>query len=255
MVSPWRSALASASKLLHFGLPEMDFSQRSDTPEQMDTDGVDLTDYRVCLRDLSRVNLFTFTGRPTIKWLNRQRLRQGDKVSLLDVGFGYGDMLRRVSRWATRRHVEMELTGVDLNPRAAAMAREVTPPDQHIRYLTGDVFTFAPNQSFDFIISSQFTHHLNNSEFVRFTHWMEAHARRGWLISDLRRARIAYYGFDLLARTLQWHRIVREDGKVSITRGFKIRELRALLRAAGLNGTDITIRGHPFFRLTIERQL
>lgn len=233
----------------------MDFSQRSDTPEQMDTDCVDLSDYRVCLRDLSRVNLVTFTARPTIKWLNRQRLRRGDRVSLLDVGFGYGDMLRRVSRWATRRGIEMELTGVDLNPRAAAIAREVTRPDQDIHYHTGDVFTFAPNQLFDFIISSQVTHHLNNAEFVRFTQWMETHARRGWLISDLRRARIAYYGFDLLARALQWHRIVREDGKVSITRGFKIRELRALLREAGLHGGDVAIRGHPFFRLTIERQL
>jgi SAM-dependent methyltransferase len=255
MVSRWRSALASVSKLLHFGPREMDFSRRSDTPEQMDTDCVELTDYRVCLRDLSRVNVVTFTARPTIKWLNRQHLHRGERISLLDVSFGYGDMLRRVDRWATRRGIEMELTGVDLNPRAAEIANEVTRPDQHICYLTGDVFTFAPRQSFDFIISSQFTHHLSNSEFVRFTQWMETHARRGWLISDLRRARFAYYGFEVLARALSWHRIVREDGKVSITRGFKITELRALLREAGLNGADVAIRGHPFFRLTIERRL
>jgi 2-polyprenyl-3-methyl-5-hydroxy-6-metoxy-1,4-benzoquinol methylase len=232
----------------------MDLSCRSTMPERLDTDGIDLPDYRTSLRDLSRVNLVTFTAHPTLAWLKRQRLRRGDRVSLLDVGFGYGDMLRRISRWAARRGIDMELIGIDLNPRAAAVAREVTPPQQNIRYCTGDVFTFAPDQPFDFIISAQFTHHLNNADIVRFIRWMEQHARRGWLISDLRRARFAYYGFELLARALRWHNIVREDGKVSITRGFRIKELQALLREAQLDGANAQIRGHPFFRLTIERQ-
>ena len=41
---------------------------------------------------------------------------------ILDVGFGAGDMLARIARWADARGVAVELAGVDLNPKSAPVA-------------------------------------------------------------------------------------------------------------------------------------
>ena len=48
----------------------------------------------------------------------------------------------------------------------------------------------------DFVVSSLFTHHLSDAMIVRFLRWMEATARRGWLIYDLQRqsCRIHFIG-------------------------------------------------------------
>lgn len=230
----------------------MNLSRRADTPERMDTDCVDYADYQHCLRDLSRVNRATFTLRPTLRWLGRQGLRAGERFSVLDVASGYGDMLRAVRRWSTRRGLDAELVGVDRNPWAVQAARDATPAEDRIDYIATDVFAFAPVLPFDFIVSAQFTHHLTDAEVVAFVRWMERFARRGWIISDIRRSAAAYLGFNLLATAARWHHFVRSDGLISISRGFRPDELATLTREV-VPAATVTIRRHIPFRLTAER--
>ena len=64
--------------------------------------------------------------------------------------------------------------------------------------------------------------------------WLDHFATRGWFIVDLHRHPIAYYGFPLLARLAGWHRIVRNDGRISIARGFTRAEWTGLLAEAGI---------------------
>lgn len=230
----------------------MNLARRSNTPERMDTDCVDFADYQRCLRDLSRVNRTTFTARPTLKWLDRQGLRPGERFSLLDVASGYGDMLRAIRRWTTRRGLDAELVGVDLNPWAVQAARAATAAEDRIEYVASDVFAYTPERPFDFIVSAQFTHHLTDAELVEFVRWMERSARRGWLISDIQRSALAYHGFNLLATVVRWHHFVRSDGLISITRSFQPDELRTLAREA-VPDDAVTVRRHVPFRLTAER--
>lgn len=228
----------------------MSFRQRSATAERMDTDCADFDDYRRCLGDLARVNRVTFTARPTLAWLAGQGLRRGERIAVLDVAAGYGDMLRAIRRFCRRRGVEAELTGIDLNPWAVEAARRATPEDDAIEYRHEDVFAYRPTRPVDFIVSAQFAHHLTDEQIIAFLRWMEATARRGWLISDLQRSPLAYWGFGLLASVMLWHRFVRSDGMISITRGFRSRELLALADAAG---APARVRRHVPFRLTLER--
>ena len=230
----------------------MNLARRSDTPERMDTDCTDFEDYRRCLRDLSRVNRVTLTSRPTLAWLGRQGLKSGERFSLLDVAFGYGDMLRAIRRWTNRRELDAELVGVDLNPWAARAARDATPEADRITYITGDAFAYQPEQPIDFIISAQFAHHLTDAELVRFIGWMERTARRGWLISDIERSRLAYFGFSVLATVARWHHFVRSDGLISITRSFRAAELTERAADAGLGGVA-AVRRHLPSRQTMER--
>jgi SAM-dependent methyltransferase len=219
-------------------------SQRSTQPERMDTDCVDFDDYSRCLRDLSRVNVVTMTHRPMLSWLAAHA--SGD-FSLLDIACGHGDALRKVRT----RFPKARLTGIDLNPWATRAAQNATDPAAGIDYINGDAFACVPAQKFDFIITSQFTHHLTNEQVVDFLRWLQENAALGWFIGDLHRHAFPYYGFPLLARLMFWHRFVREDGQISIARAFIRAEWEALLRQAGITEQQATIAWHVPFRLCV----
>lgn len=172
------------------------------------------------------------------------------RFRLLDVGFGQGDMLRAVARWAARRGIAAELVGIDLNPNSAPAAQAVTPPGMTIDYRTGDYRSLAGG-GWDCVISSLVTHHMEELQIDAFLRFMEAEAALGWMANDLHRHRFAWHGFPLLARLMRWHPIVRADGRLSIARSFKASEWEAMLAAAGVRGASV-VRRFPF-RLCVER--
>jgi SAM-dependent methyltransferase len=229
----------------------MNLAARSTAAELMDTDCADDADYAACLADLAQVNTLTLARRPTLAWLGEalRRVPAGTAVSVFDVAYGHGDMLRTIARWAARRGIVVRLGGIDLNPAAAAAARAASP-GLALDLATGDALAHHPAPAPDFIISSLFTHHLDRAQLVAFLRWMEAHAVSGWFINDLERRYFPYYGFQLLAWVMRWHRFVRHDGAVSIARSFRPAEWQALLTEAGVPGE---IRRRFPFRLCVSR--
>ncbi len=217
--------------------------------EQMDDPALPPEVYRAVLYDLGRVNRWTFAARPTLDFLRRATAGM-ERFRLLDVGFGQGDMLRAIARWAKRRGIGAELVGVDLNAGSAAVAEAATPVELAIDYRTGD---YRDQGEFDLVVSSLVAHHMTDGELRAFLRWMEVHARRGWLVNDLHRHGFSYRGFPLLARLLGVHRIVREDGQLSIARAFRPHEWRAILADAGIAEGAVRIARWFPFRLCVER--
>ena len=200
----------------------------------MDSPATEPEVYARCLRDLARVNAVTLTHRATLTWIAKvaRKMPREKPFSVLDVACGHGDLLRAIRKWADRARRDVILEGIDLNPRSTSVAQAATPAEMCIRYRTGDVFHFAPDPPPDLIVTSQFTHHLTDAELVQFLRWIDANAALCWCIVDLQRHKMAYYGFPLLARVAGWHRIVRQDGQISIARAFhKIEWGRALAKA------------------------
>ena len=223
---------------------------RSREDEQMDAPGLDPATYARILEDLGRVNGWTFARRPTIGFLARA-IGEARHFRLLDVGFGQGDMLRSIARWAKGRGLSAELVGVDLNPGSAPVAEATTPPELGIQYRTGDYRDVGGG--FDFVISNLVAHHMTDPQLGEFLRYMEGEARKGWIINDLHRHRFAYMGYPLLCRLMGWHRIVREDGQLSIARSFRPAEWRTILAEAGIApGAARIVRFFPF-RLCVER--
>jgi 2-polyprenyl-3-methyl-5-hydroxy-6-metoxy-1,4-benzoquinol methylase len=231
----------------------MDFAVRSREQEWMETETVDAADYARCLADLAMVNTVTLARPPTLAFMRRvaRGLRPGDRLKVLDVGFGQGDMLRRIARWGARRGLALDLEGIDLDPASAPIAEAVTPAELRIRYRTGDVFE-GRSGPVDVVISSLVTHHLSDAQILRFLEWMERTARRGWFINDLHRHALAYWGFAALSRAAGWHRFVQHDGPLSVARSFRRREWADLLAQAGLSRAA-RVRWHMPFRLCVSR--
>jgi len=227
-----------------------DFSHRSHEAELMDGEEVSQAEYSACMKDLATVNTLTLARRPTLSFIGRAlAARTGETLTVIDVGYGAGDMLHAIARrWGKR----LRLIGVDLNPRSEAVAQELAPPGTSIRYVTGDVFTWPEDDPIDLVISSLVTHHMDDAEIVRFLRWMETRARLGWLVNDLHRSAVSYQGFRLLSSAMRWHPFVRHDGPLSIARAFRRDEWEALLREAGVADTARIAWRFPF-RYCVER--
>lgn len=212
-------------------------------------------DLRACLRDIAKVNRLTLAYRPTFQWLNhvyRTLPLQRSPLHIVDVGCGYGDMIRRIAIWARDKNLPVKLSGVDLNPAAIRAAREATPPDV-ASFHEGNAFQFNPSGGIDIVINSLLMHHLENCEIVPLLAWMESVSRVGWFVNDLHRKPVPFYLFRALARFTSWHPFVKHDGAVSILRSFRPDDWQPLVRAAKIPHNECTIREHRFARLCVAR--
>lgn len=231
----------------------MTLATRAQADELMDADDLPADTYAAVVADLARVNVVTMAARPTLAFLDRVT-RGRTSLRLLDVGYGDGDMLRRIARWSARRGIAADLVGIDLNPRSEAAARlhtpSVLPAGTSITWRTGDYAELAGG-GWDAIVSSLVAHHMTRPQLVAFLRFMETEAARGWLVNDLHRHRFAHAGFPLLATIARWHPIVRHDGTVSIARSYRPAEWPPLLADAGVGDARV-FRAFPF-RLCVER--
>ncbi len=221
---------------------------RRETSELMDDPALPPAIYQAVLGDLASVNSITLAHRPTLNFLY-QALGKRKEFTLLDVGFGQGDMLRAIAQWAENRGITAHLTGIDINPGSAPTARAATDAAADIEYRTGDYRDTA--LGFDFIVSSLVAHHMERGELVGFLRFMDSQAGAGWFVNDLHRHALSYYGYPLLAQLMGWHPIVRMDGQTSIARSFRPHEWEELLAEAGICGAKIR-RFFPF-RLCVSQ--
>lgn len=219
--------------------------------EQMDDPALDPEVYAAVIGDLARVNALLMVYRPTIAFI-RRTLKGRRSFRLLDVGYGQGDMLRAIARWAGRRGIAAELVGVDLNERSIAAAAAATPPGLPIEYRTGD-YADTAGAGWDYVISSSTTHHMTDPELHAFLLFMEAEARLGWYVNDIHRHPLAYWSFPILARAMRWHRMVREDGCTSIQRGFSRADWERLIAESGIDPAGPKVVRRFPLRLCVER--
>lgn len=233
----------------------LDLTTRSHEPEWMDDPAVDEATFRDCLIGLAAVNGWTLARPPTLAWLKEatRGLPPGAQFTLVDVGFGHGDMLRSIHRWAIRRGFHPKLIGVDLSPWSAPVARAATPANMTIDYRVGDVFEARFERPVDFIVSSLVAHHMTDDQLVRFLRWMETTATRGWFVNDLHRHILAYHGFRALSAAMRWHPMVRHDGALSVTRAFRRADWERLIAKAALDRDTLRLRWHLPFRLCLGR--
>ena len=79
----------------------------------MDAADTDFETFRGCLVDLCKVNYLTLAYRPTLQFFEHLarsgRLPANRTITVVDVGSGFGDMVRKIDRWADRRRLSSNL--------------------------------------------------------------------------------------------------------------------------------------------------
>ena len=232
------------------------FRRRSSKLEHLDLGDYTAEEYEGCLVELRRVNRWLGDARALRTTLVRTiRGSQLKSFSVVDVGAGSGELLRTLAEWTTGNNFNAQLTGVELNARSARAIAEQSPMF-NINAVRANAFTlpFSDNQ-FDYAICSLFLHHFKNEQAVEILRELNRVARREVLVIDLHRHPIAYYFYTTIGRLLFHNRLIREDGALSILRGFKTRELVELAKHTGLKNVNV-LRRFPYrLVLTTKKEL
>jgi SAM-dependent methyltransferase len=233
--------------------PVFNRMQRSAQIEILDGE-VETADLADILHDLARFNGIMQGHQPVLRWLDRavKSLPPNRPLTLLDIGSGYGDLLRAVRGWARKRGRSLRLIGVDLSPQVVDVARSVTPDSDEIEYHAADIFAFTPPAPIDLVVTSLVTHHLSDDLIARFLRWIETNASRGWMIYDLQRSVIPFYFIAFAGIVLRLHPVVTYDGRVSVARSLTRREWGDRLAAAGIPRNSVDLRWF-MFRFAIGR--
>lgn len=238
-------------------MKNIDLSRRNNLTQLMDSADTDFETFRACLVDLSKVNYLTLAYRPTLRFFEHLarsgRLPADRSITVVDVGSGFGDMVRKIDRWAVRRGFKVDLIGVDQNPLSARAAEEVTALGRPIRFVAANIFAYQPPSQVDIVISSLMTHQMDDTSLIRFLSWMEANAAIGWFVNDLRRSALAYHLFYVTSRVLGFHEFVRNDGPISIACAFEVADWRRLLDSAGIPRAAAKISKAFPYRLCVSR--
>lgn len=212
--------------------------------ELLDHPDADPASVRESLHHIERANRW-FGG----WWAVRLGLRRicrglppGATLTLLDLGTGSGDLPARAVRWAGRHGWRLVPVGLERHRTAARIAHQrgipsllATAPGIPVR--TGGV---------DIVLASQFLHHFSPAAVTELCREATRVARRGVVVADLRRSRVALAGFWAGSRLLGFDASTRADGLTSVQRGFSPTSLAARLAAAGVQAR---IERSPGFRL------
>jgi SAM-dependent methyltransferase len=222
------------------------FRRRSSQLEHLDIGDYTAEEYEGCIVELQRANRWFGDSRALRTSLLSEIARtQLISFSLLDVGAGSGELLRVIAKWAAKNSYNARLTGVELNARSArAMAEQSAIFGVDVVRANAFSLPFADNQ-FDYAICSLFTHHMENQGVVEILRELGRVARRELLVIDLHRHPVSYYFYTTLGKLFFHNRLLREDGALSILRGFKPPELSDLAGRAGLTQVNV-VRRFPY---------
>ncbi len=149
----------------------------------------------------------------------------GATISIIDLGCGGGDMLRRVADYGRKHNYTFKLTGIDANDYTLNYARKLSTNYPEINYTKMDVLADEfSGLHFDIALATLFLHHFKNEEIENLLNVVSKKTRKGIIINDLHRSRTAYYLFKLISLFIS-NPMIRKDGAVSVLRAFKKNEL------------------------------
>ena len=226
----------------------------TDVEELLDGPLDDPVALRGNLRDLERAN----------RWLGGASLSAraigalaGDRgaLTVLDVGTGAADIPAALLARAARDGRHLRVTGIDSRPEVltAAVVRQPrlgTTPGLELHVGDGRSLPF-PDRSFDIAHASLLLHHLEPTTAVALLREMNRVARRGIVVNDLIRGRLAWVGAWLLSHLATRNRYTRHDAPLSVRRAYTVAELTALIAAAGLRVESSTVGGPMGHRVAL----
>ena len=226
---------------LPFWYPRIVFEKRSTELERIDTGDYTQEEYKTFLREIAFINRHLGDGRALQKTLLAE-IEEKDlsSFSVLDVGCGSGELLRMIAGFANNSDRKAMLTGIDLNSISSDTTRSESRSFPQISSVRGDAFKLPfADGSFDYAISSLFFHHLTDEQIPIVMKEMSRVARRGLFVIDLHRDRVPYVLYKLFCFAFRISPLVKEDGLLSIRKGFREGELEEL--AAGLGFQDFAV--------------
>ncbi|SDF72431.1 methyltransferase domain-containing protein [Chitinophaga filiformis] len=224
-------------------------SQRILAPEIMDDLQMEGEALRSTLDQIAQINQLLGGNSITLEGVSMlmEDVPPGKEVTIADIGCGNGDMLRTVARMAVKRGWRLKLIGIDANQYTINYAATLSAQYPEITYYCMDILgeKFREMQ-YDIVLCTLTLHHFEDRQITKLMSLFRRNATIGIVINDLHRSALSYRLFQLFSRLAGMGKMAKEDGLVSILRGFKRKEIEELSRK--LNFKQYTLRWKWAFR-------
>ena len=184
------------------------------------------------LRNLRTLNR-CFGSYRLIRHFLRCWIRPNDKLRVIDLATGSGDIPRLVVEFARKIGASVAIDAVDFQASTVEIARGLSADFPEIHYHCSDIRQFGESQSYDLVLFSLALHHFTADEATALLRRCHELARGRVLVADLRRNWFVQAGIDLLTTFVFRESMTRNDARASIRRAFSFREMAELARTAG----------------------
>ena len=215
---------------------------RTEEAEIMDDFLLHGEELRLALDKIAHINKLLGGNSLTLNGV-RQLLAKADTnqlITIVDVGCGNGDMLRMLADYGIKNNIRLRLIGIDANAYTVNYARKLSKNHPDIEYLCIDIFSSDFEKlHYDIVLCTLTLHHFEDSQITNIMATFNTNATLGIVINDLHRSKIAYRLFGLVCSVFSLNRMSREDGLVSILRGFKKNELELFSKKLNLKNYSI----------------
>jgi len=216
--------------------------------ERMDDPGCDLGMLNNTYFQFRHINTVLSRSRDLYTRFLRPAMRAARRYRLLDIGFGGGDIILQLARWALQDGYDLQLIGVDIDERAYDYASKLPTPDC-VEFRHCDVADLVQQgERFDFVIGNHMLHHLDKKSLLSLLSNAQQLCMGAAMFTDLARGDLAYALFWLLTMVGFPNSYIREDGLTSLRRSFTWKELRAVAppgwRAEKLRPFRLTLSYH-----------
>ncbi len=150
-------------------------------------------------------------------------------ITLLDIGFGGGDIPVLLEDLARNDGIELQITAIETDPRALNYVQQFENRYniQFIEASTEDLVR--QEKQFDIVISNHLIHHLMDDELLKLLDEADQLSRHKVLFNDIERSDLGYILFMKLAWIWTFNSFIWKDGLLSIRRSFTSKELSALV--------------------------
>lgn len=155
-----------------------------------------------------------------------KKANRSQPITIADIGCGNGDMLRVLADYAQKRDLDFRLIGIDANAFTINYAQTLSKGYTNIDYRCIDILDPDFTEiKYDIVLCTLTLHHFTDQQIASILTTFNTNATLGTVVNDLHRSSIAYRLFQMICALFGLNRMSREDGLVSILRGFKRQEL------------------------------
>jgi SAM-dependent methyltransferase len=192
----------------------------------MDQPGLDAARHEHALGGLARINFFSGSARTLYRpLLGLHRALGADRLRVLDVACGAGDVAIRLWWKAARAGLDWRIAGCDISPLAVrhARARALGCEEARVHFFVHDVLARPLPGSYDAVLCSLFLHHLGDDQAVAVLRSLANLAGGGprlVLVDDLDRSWAGLALAHVATRLLTTSSVVHTDGPRSVRAAF-----------------------------------
>lgn len=215
---------------------------RTDQPEIMDDFALEGIELQEALDKIAKINQLLGGNKLTLQGLKIliKKLDKNIEYTIVDIGCGNGDMLRTIAEYGDENGYDFKLIGIDANAFTIKHAKKLSKNFPNINYSCEDIFNKQFVQlKYDIILCTLTLHHFKDNKILELVTIFFNNSKIGIIINDLQRSKVAYRLFQAVCSLFNLNKMSREDGLVSILRGFKKQELVSFSEKLGLKNYSL----------------